>query len=275
MDVTIFHNPACGTSRNTLALIRHAGIEPTVIEYLKTPPSRAELVALVARIGVPLRTILRKKGTPFAELGLDDPTLSDDRLLDAIAAHPILIDRPIVVSPLGVALCRPSDMVLDLLPDRPMPDFVKDDGEPALRDRILDGVPSALVAALTAEKLPIDDLDEPGRRFYAYETLSGRLVGFAGFELYGEDALLRSLVVLPDMRRHGHGAAVVARLSRRAFDLGARRAWGLTTTVAAWLETRKFHRVARAEAPAAILASRQAQSLCPASAVLLTRPITP
>ena len=129
MDITIYHNPKCGTSRNTLALLRHAGYEPRVIEYLKEPPSRAELLSLVKRMGVPLRTILREKGTPYAELGLGDPGLSDDALLDAIAAHPILINRPIVVTPLGVKLCRPSEAVLDILPDKPMAPFTKEDGE--------------------------------------------------------------------------------------------------------------------------------------------------
>jgi arsenate reductase len=129
MAVTIYHNPACGTSRNTLAMIRAVGIEPVVIEYLKTPPSRAGLEELVRRMGIPLRAILRQKGTPFAELGLDDPALSDEALLDAIEQHPILINRPIVVTPRGVRLCRPSEMVLELL-DAPLPDgFVKEDGE--------------------------------------------------------------------------------------------------------------------------------------------------
>jgi arsenate reductase len=127
--VTIYHNPACGTSRNTLAMIRATGAEPVVIEYLKTPPSRAELRDLVQRMGIPLRAILRQKGTPFAELGLDKPALSDDALLDAIEQHPILINRPIVVTPKGVRLCRPSETVLDFL-DAPLPsDFLKEDGE--------------------------------------------------------------------------------------------------------------------------------------------------
>ncbi len=127
--VTIYHNPACGTSRNTLAMVRATGAEPAVIEYLKTPPSRAELQDLVHRMGIPLRAVLRQKGTPFAELGLDDPALSNHALLDAIEQHPILINRPIVVTPKGVRLCRPSEMVLDLL-DAPLPaDFVKEDGE--------------------------------------------------------------------------------------------------------------------------------------------------
>jgi arsenate reductase len=128
MDVVIYHNPACGTSRNTLALIRNAGVEPHVIEYLKTPPSRAMLRALVERMGVPLRAVIREKGTPYAELGLADPALPDDALLDAMLAHPVLINRPIVVSPKGVRLCRPSEEVIDLLPPQ-RGEFVKEDGE--------------------------------------------------------------------------------------------------------------------------------------------------
>ncbi|OZB60489.1 MAG: arsenate reductase (glutaredoxin) [Lysobacterales bacterium 14-68-21] len=132
VDVVIYHNPDCGTSRNTLALIRHCGFEPHVIEYLKTPPSRALLAQLAARTGEPLRALIREKGTPYAELGLGNPALSDDELLDAMVAHPILINRPLVVSPLGVALCRPSERVLDLLPMRPRGAFVKEDGEAVL-----------------------------------------------------------------------------------------------------------------------------------------------
>lgn len=128
-DITIYHNPACGTSRNTLAMIRNSGVEPTVIEYLKTPPSRAVLADLIARMGVPVRAVLREKGTPYAELGLDDPSLSDDALLDAMQAHPILINRPIVVTPLGVRLCRPSELVLDILPEAQKAAFTKEDGE--------------------------------------------------------------------------------------------------------------------------------------------------
>lgn len=128
-DITIYHNPACGTSRNTLAMIRNSGVEPTIIEYLKTPPSRETLVDLIARMGVPVRDVLREKGTPYAELGLDDPTLSDGALLDAMMAHPILINRPIVITPLGVRLCRPSELVLDILPDAQKSAFAKEDGE--------------------------------------------------------------------------------------------------------------------------------------------------
>ncbi|MAS13094.1 arsenate reductase (glutaredoxin) (plasmid) [Nitratireductor rhodophyticola] len=128
MDVIIYHNPACGTSRNTLAMIRNAGVEPHVVEYLKTPPSRALLTQLIARMGIPVRALLRVKGTPYADLGLGDPALSDEQLLDAMMAHPILINRPIVVSPRGVKLCRPSEAVLDLLPPQ-QGEFVKEDGE--------------------------------------------------------------------------------------------------------------------------------------------------
>lgn len=128
MDVIIYHNPACGTSRNTLGLIRNAGIEPHVIEYLKCPPGRALLVQLLARAGLTPRQALREKGTPYAELKLGDPSLSDDQLIDAMIAHPILINRPLVVTPNGVRLCRPSEAVLDLLPPQ-QGEFRKEDGE--------------------------------------------------------------------------------------------------------------------------------------------------
>lgn len=115
-DVTIYHNPACGTSRKTLGLIRDAGIEPVVIEYLKTPPTREKLAELISRMKIPVRDLVRRKGTPYDELNLDNPELSDEELLDAMMAHPILINRPIVVTPLGTRLCRPSEAVLDILP---------------------------------------------------------------------------------------------------------------------------------------------------------------
>jgi arsenate reductase len=129
MTVTIYHNPACGTSRNTLAMIRQSGEEPVIIEYLKTPLSRPEIVSLVERIGVPLRSLLREKGTPYAELGLSDESLSDDALLDAIEAHPILLNRPIVVTDKGARLCRPSELVLEILDEGSIGSFTKEDGE--------------------------------------------------------------------------------------------------------------------------------------------------
>jgi len=133
-DVTIFHNPSCGTSRNTLALIRHAGIEPRIVEYLKTPPSKEELRRLLAEMGLSVRDILREKGTPYAELGLADPKWTDEQLLDFIGQHPILMNRPIVRTPLGTRLCRPSsEAVLELLPVPALPPFTKEDGE-VIRD---------------------------------------------------------------------------------------------------------------------------------------------
>ena len=129
MTVTIYHNPACGTSRNVLALIRHAGLEPTVIEYLKTPPTKDELRALVAATGQPLRVLLREKGTPYAELGLADPQWTDEQLLDFIGQSPILMNRPLVVTSLGTKLCRPSEAVLEILPVGLVPPFTKEDGE--------------------------------------------------------------------------------------------------------------------------------------------------
>ena len=133
MDVVIYHNPECGTSRNVLALIRNAGVEPHVVAYLETPPSRPMLLGLLSRMGIPPRALLREKGTPFHDLGLDDPGLSHEALVDAMMAHPILINRPIVVAPLGVRLCRPSEAVLDLLPPQRVA-FVKEDGEKVVDD---------------------------------------------------------------------------------------------------------------------------------------------
>lgn len=131
-EVTIYHNPACGTSRNVLAMIRNSGEEPRIIEYLETPPTRDELIALLERMGSAPRELLRRKGTPYDELGLGDPTLSDDALLDAMLEHPILINRPIVVTPLGVRLCRPSETVLDILPAPQRGELRKEDGEPVV-----------------------------------------------------------------------------------------------------------------------------------------------
>jgi arsenate reductase len=128
-DIVIYHNPACGTSRNVLAMIRNSGVEPHVVEYLKIPPARALLVELINRAGMRPRDLLREKGTPFAELGLQDTSLSDEALIDAMIEYPILINRPLVVTPLGVKLCRPSEAVLDILPDPQAGAFAKEDGE--------------------------------------------------------------------------------------------------------------------------------------------------
>jgi len=128
-EVTIYHNPACGTSRNTLALIRNAGIEPAIVEYLRDPPAREPLRTMIERAGLTVRQALREKGTPFQELGLENPALTDDQLLDALAAHPILLNRPFVVTPLGTRLCRPSEVVLEILTEAQRGYFAKEDGE--------------------------------------------------------------------------------------------------------------------------------------------------
>ncbi|MBN9567078.1 MAG: arsenate reductase (glutaredoxin) [Alphaproteobacteria bacterium] len=128
-EVTIYHNPDCGTSRNVLGLIRNAGIEPTIIEYLKSPPDKRTLLDLIKRMGISVRELLRRKGTPYDELGLDDPKWTDEQLIDVMLANPILINRPVVVAPLGVKLCRPSETVLDILPTAQRGAFTKEDGE--------------------------------------------------------------------------------------------------------------------------------------------------
>ncbi len=134
-EVVIYHNPQCGTSRNTLAMIRNAGIEPTVVEYLREPPSRERLAAMIAAAGLTVRQALREKGTPFQELGLSNPALNDEQLLDAMMAHPVLINRPFVVTPLGTRLCRPSEVVLDILPAPQKGFFAKEDGEVVINEQ--------------------------------------------------------------------------------------------------------------------------------------------
>jgi arsenate reductase (glutaredoxin) len=135
MKVTIYHNPNCGTSRNTLALIRNSGVEPEIIEYVKNPPPREKLKQMIAKMGVGVRDVLRQKGTPYDELGLGDPSLTDDQLLDAMMKHPILINRPIVETPLGTRLCRPSEAVLDILPSPQKGAFTKEDGEKVVDEK--------------------------------------------------------------------------------------------------------------------------------------------
>ena len=265
-DVTIYHNPKCGTSRNTLALIRHFGIDPKIVDYLTDTPARGELKRLIAEAGLSVRDVVRKKEDPAL-----DVSAGDDVLLDAMAANPILINRPIVVSDKGVALCRPSDIVLDLLPRMPATDAFKEEGAHFLRDERVAGDDPALIAALEAAKLPTSDLMEPNRTLFAYRSLSGATLGFGGYELYGKDALLRSIVVLDRGKRTGRN--LVPLLMVRAFRDGARTAWLLTTTAAEFFEKLKFKRRTREDAPAAVLATRQAQSLCPKSAVVLSRSI--
>lgn len=276
MNVTIYHNPDCGTSRSTLKLIRACGIEPAVVEYLKTPPDAGRLRGFADAMGVSLREIMREKGTPFAALGLGSGK-SVDELLAAIRQHPILINRPIVVSEAGSRLCRPSEIVLDILPDPPRTNITRDDGTPFLRDRRLDpeGL-TDLIVALEAAGLPTGDLGDPGRTFFHHRRLDDESVGWGGFELYGADALLRSMTVEPHARRQGNGRNLAALLMRRAHECGARQAYALTDNLdsRAFFEAAGFLAIERNAAPASIRGTRQVAELCPASAVLLTKPIT-
>jgi len=269
---TIYHNPECGTSRNTLALLRETA-PVTVVEYLKDVPSKEVLRSLIARAGLSVRDVLRKKGTPYKDLGLDDASLGDEALLDAMRAHPILINRPLVATERGVALCRPSDVVLDFLP----PDFrcslTKEDGAPFLRDKTIAASDLGLKAALTTENLPTSDLKEPGRTFYAYSNLTDEVVGFGGYELYGTDVLLRSVVVPEAQRSQRIGRNLVPLLLYRAFQAGGRKAWVLTTTAEPFFSKLGFKVSERSAAPQSILDTRQAKELCSTSAILLTRSI--
>lgn len=271
MSARIYHNPACGTSRNVLACLEAAGAAPEVIPYLTAPPAREELSGLIAAMGLTARDLLRRKGTPCDELGLGNPDLTEAELVEAMLAHPILINRPIVVTARGTKLCRPSDLVLDLLEAPPPDDFRKEEGAPFLADRAIPGTDPALRTALEAAGLPVADLAEPGRHFFAYATPGGTALGFGGFERTGHDALIRSVMVVPEARRRRIGRNLLALLLRRAFDAGARTAWLLTTTARGFFAKTGFRKIPRAGAPPAILASREAARLCPASAVLMTR----
>jgi arsenate reductase len=274
MRVTIYHNPDCGTSRNVLALLREAGENPLVIEYLQNPPDRATLERLIADSGMAVRDMLRTKGTPYKELGLDDPAVSDAELIDAMLAHPILINRPIVVTPRGTRLCRPSDAAAGLLASMPDHEILKEEGAPFIVARRITGDNAEFVQALRDAELPANDLSESGRSFFTFSTLAGVHLGYGGFEQYGRDVLIRSLVVAPEQRRKGIGRNVLAVLLREAFDAGARTGWLLTTNESAFFEKSGFKPVSRDAAPASILATRQATDLCPSSAVLLSRAIT-
>lgn len=269
--VTIYHNPACGTSRNTLTLLRAAGADLQVIEYLATPPGRDVITELAERIGLPLREIMRKKGTPYTELGLDDQAIAEVTLLDAIETHPILLNRPIVVSQSGTKLCRPSDVVLDLLPKVPAERVLKEEGVPFLRDIEISPDDRGFCSAIAAAGLPIDDLAEPNRTFFAYSTLDGERVGYGGLERHGDHVLVRSVLVIPGARNVGLGSNIVPILLFRAFEAGARQAFLLTTSTAPFFAKLGFKDVDRANVPPQILSTRQAADLCPASAHLMTR----
>lgn len=273
MPFIIFHNPACGTSRNVLAFLLHAGVRPKVVEYLKTPPGSVAITEMLSRAVLGLPEVLRRKGTPFDELGLGAPHVSNVDRLAAIAAHPILLNRPIVDDGNKVRLCRPSDIVLDFFPGQPLKDFYKEDGAPFLRDIRISGECPDLRAALKAAGLPTADLEAPGRHFYAYTTLGGRLCGYGGFERFGEEALIRSVIVPDAMRGKKIGRNLVSLLLSRLYRFGARRAWCLTSDAADYFQKTGFKEVARENAPESILSTRLVRDLCPSDSILLCRTI--
>lgn len=274
MSTTIYHNPACGTSRNVLAMIRNTGEEPLIIEYLKTPPTRDELLSLVARMDVPLRSVLRRKGTPFDELSLGNPEVSDAQLLDAVEANPILINRPIVITPRGVKLCRPSEAVLELLETPQRTAFVKEDGDPVVAPVPVDPMElPVLGAVLDAANLPSSDIALPGRQFYRFATTLGETVGFGGLEGDGPDLLVRSLVVLSTHQGKGYGEAIAVALERLAAAQGAKRLHLLSQAAAPFFVHIGFVVSDRASAPTGIAASEEFAGLCPASAHYLSKPV--
>jgi arsenate reductase (glutaredoxin) len=219
MNVEIYHNPSCTMSRNALRLIRETGVEPRIIEYLETPPSRAELLQRLHVARVPVREILRSKESQFADLGLADKSLPETAMLDALDAHPILMQRPIVVTPLGVNVCRPPELVLALLQNAPPPDTKREDGSDFLIDEKVELSPR-LVSALTAEGMPSAALD--GSTIYRMRSLAGTEIGYAGIRIEGRAALLTAFTVVPAERNKRSGRNMMHLLLRRAYDLGAR-----------------------------------------------------
>jgi arsenate reductase len=220
MNVEIYHNPSCSMSRNALRLIRETGVEPRIIEYLETPPDRAELMQLLeaARISVP--EILRSKESHFADLGLGDNPLPDSALLDALDAHPILMQRPIVVTALGVNVCRPPELVLALLQNAPRPGTKREDGSDFLIDEEIP-FSAELIAELTSADASASELTEACTTLRV-RTLDGAEIGHAGFQIRGKAAELIAFTVLPAARRAHAGTNMMRLVLRRAYDLGAR-----------------------------------------------------
>lgn len=259
--VTIYHNPACGTSRKALGLIRLAGLEPQVIEYLLDPPTRERLAGMIHAAGLGVREALREKGTPYEQLGLSDRSLTDDQLLDAMMANPILINRPFVVTDLGTRLCRPPEIVLDILPKPP---FVAADAAdlPAIRD------------LLSEAQLPVADIEGPTIRFWLARD-QGKVVGTVALEVHGGSAMLRSLAVHPDHRGKGLGQALVRHAELCARNDGIQELCLLTTTAAELFGRRGYALISRDHAPEGVRRSEEFRSLCPDTAVCMLKRLRP
>ncbi|MBS7540018.1 arsenic resistance N-acetyltransferase ArsN2 [Ancylobacter lacus] len=289
MDLIVYHAADDAESRAALALIRHAGLEPHVIAPARSPPAPVLLDELARRARRPLATLLRAAETRGAGEGLATKGLATKGLATeglateglATAGRPAGaapaeepgagLRTPLVVSPLGVKLCRPAERVLDLLPVVPATDLDREDGAPFLREEQVAATEPRLAKALREAGLPTQDLRASPGRFFAFRTLGGRLVGYGGYEAFGPEALLRSVLVRPEFRGRGAGRAMVRLLTGRAGEDGAERAWLLTQDAAGFFERLGFAPVAREAAPAAIRQTPQAASLCPASARLLGR----
>lgn len=269
MAVTIYHNNDCGTSRNALAVAVHCGIIPRIVEYLKSPPSRDELRDILAKGRMSPQRIIRKKEPLYAELGLGNA--SDDTLFDAIAAHPILLNRPLVVTESDAALCRPSDVTLDFLPEGPRTDFFKENGVPFLRDRMIDASDPGFLATHRAESFAGDDSHAHNKTLYVYRTLGGDVLGYGGFEIYGTDAYLRSIAVKSYARNRRIGTALVGLLQYRVRRAGGKQVWLLSSTATHFFETLGFERCEFSDAPQAIAERRLNHSTYPLGTVLLKR----
>ena len=275
MQPVIWHNPDCGTSRNVLRVLKASGCAPDIVDYRETPPDHAMLARMIAAAGLRVRDAVRRRGTPFDEMGLGAENVSDADLLDAMVTTPILINRPFVRTLRGTALCRPADTVFALI-DRGWPrGLTREKGAPFViaERRAPDAID--LVAALHRAELPIEDLGGANKHFFSYATPDARRAGYAGFELPGDHhALLRSLVVPPTRRGEGLGRTIVPLALRAAHDAGARTAWLLTETAERTFAELGFEAVDRDEAPEAVRSTAEFATLCPDTAVLMRRPIT-
>lgn len=220
MNVEIYHNPSCSMSRNALRLIRETGVEPRIIEYLEAPPTRAELLQRLDEARIRVREILRSKESQFTDLGLADNSLTDTAMLDALDAHPILMQRPIVVTSRGVNVCRPPELVLALLQNAPPPGTKREDGSDFLIDEEIELSPQ-LISMLSAEGMPAGALDQ-NFTIYRVRSLAGAEIGYAGIGVEGRAARLLAFLVLPAERNKHAGRNMMHLLVRRAYDLGAR-----------------------------------------------------
>lgn len=222
---SILYNPNCETCRNVLAFLRHCGEEPEIIEYLRTPLSPAELKKRIAESGLSPELVLRKKGTPYTAMGLNHPDLQDETRITAMLTHPILLNRPLVSHDGITRLCRPADLILDLVPESPDGDFIKADGRPLMRDIRIPATDEGLIPAFNCYGLKDPQVYPELCRFREFRTLAGRICGYTAMGVYGTDALIAALVVAPPMRKYHPERSMMRILMSRALMAGARTGW--------------------------------------------------